>query len=77
MSDTANKIARIGFSIKDRRKQLGMTQQDVADIAGVQRQTVSRVEVGNESVAIASVARIAAVVGLDLGVIPRYCDGRS
>ncbi len=54
-----------------------MTQLDLAEIAGLQRQTISRVEAGNGTVTIATVARIAAVVGLDLMVMPRYEDGRS
>jgi transcriptional regulator with XRE-family HTH domain len=54
-----------------------MTQLDLAEIAGLQRQTISRVEAGNGAVTIATVARIAAVVGLDLMVMPRYDDGRS
>ena len=77
MSDVTNISKRIGTEIRVRRKQLGMTQRDVADIAGLQRQTLSRVEKGNEAVSFSSVARIAAVVGLDLGVTPRYEDGRT
>ena len=77
MSDIANILENIGVAIRIRRKRLGMTQQDVAEIAGLQRQTISRVEVGNDAVAVASVARVAAVVGLDLLVRPRYEHGRS
>lgn len=77
MSDKANIIKNIGVAIRTRRKRLGMTQQDVAEITGLQRQTISRVETGNDAVAVATVARVAAVVGLDLLVTPRYEHGRS
>jgi HTH-type transcriptional regulator/antitoxin HipB len=77
MSDTENIFESIGAAIRTRRKRLGMTQLDLAEIAGLQRQTISRVEAGNGAVTIATVARIAAVVGLDLMVMPRYDDGRS
>ena len=77
MYDTANTIKTIGAAIRTRRKRIGMTQQDVADIAGLQRQTISRVEAGNNAVAVATVARVAAVVGLDLLVTPRYEHGHS
>ncbi len=77
MSDAANIFENIGSAIRTRRKRLGMTQLDLAEIAGLQRQTISRVEAGNGTVTIATVARIAAVVGLDLMVMPRYEDGRS
>ena len=77
MYDTANILTNIGATIRARRKRLGMTQQDVAEIAGLQRQTISRVEAGNNVVAVATVARVAIVVGLDLLVKPRYEHGRS
>ena len=77
MSDIANIFEKIGVEIRTRRKRLGMTQLDVAEMTGLQRQTISRVEAGNSSVTIASVERIARVVGLDLIVIPKYNDGRS
>jgi DNA-binding XRE family transcriptional regulator len=77
MSDIANIFEKIGAEIRTRRKRLGMTQLDVAEMTGLQRQTISRVESGNSSVTIASVERIATVVGLDLMVVPKYNDGRS
>ena len=77
MSNIANISEGIGAAIRARRKQLGMTQQDLAEIVGLQRQTISRVEAGNGAVTIATVARIADVVGLDLIVVPRYSDGHS
>ena len=77
MYDTSNILKNIGAAIRTRRKRLGMTQQDVAEIAGMQRQTISRVEAGNIAVAVATVARVATVVGLDLLVRPRYEHGRS
>ena len=77
MSDVTNIFEKIGAEIRIRRKRLGMTQLDVAEMTGLQRQTISRVESGNSSVTIASVERIATVVGLDLMVVPKYNDGRS
>ncbi len=77
MSDITNISQQIGTAIRVRRKQLGMTQQDVAEITGLQRQTISRVETGNEAVTFSTVVRIAAVVGLNLGVTPRYDNGRT
>jgi transcriptional regulator with XRE-family HTH domain len=77
MYDIMNILENIGAVIRFRRKHLGMTQQDVAEIAGVQRQTISRVETGNGTVAVTTLALVAKVVGLDLGVNPRYEQGRS
>ena len=77
MSDITNIFENIGAEIRTRRKRLGMTQLDVAEMTGLQRQTISRVESGSSTVTIASVERIATVVGLDLIVTPKYNDGRS
>jgi len=77
MSDIENITASIGAAIRARRKRLGMTQLDVAEITGLQRQTVGRIETGNRAVAVATVARVAAAVGFELVVMPRYDDGRS
>jgi transcriptional regulator with XRE-family HTH domain len=76
MSDITNILENIGAVIRTRRKRLGMTQQDVAEIAGVQRQTISRVETGNGTVAVTTLVRVVLVVGLDLGVKSRYEQGR-
>ena len=76
MSDITNIYEGIGEAIRTRRKQLSITQLDLAEITGLQRQTISRVEAGNGAVTIATVARIAAVVGLVLKVVPKYDDGR-
>ena len=76
MSDIANITENIGVLIRIRRKRLGMTQLDVAEISGVQRQTIGRVESGSDTVTVAILARIAAAVGLDLVVKPRYDHGR-
>ncbi len=77
MSDIENITENIGVLIRIRRKRLGMTQLDVAEISGVQRQTIGRVESGSDAVTVAILARIAAAVGLDLVVKPRYDHGRS
>lgn len=57
MYDTENTLKTIGTAIRTCRKRIGMTQQDVAEIAGLQRQTISRVEAGNNTVAVVTVAR--------------------
>jgi len=44
MSDITNIYEGIGRAIRTRRKQLSMTQLDLAEITGLQRQTISRVE---------------------------------
>lgn len=61
-------IARIGRVIADRRIALRLTQQTLADLAGVSRSTVQALERGSGAVKFASVVEIAAVLGLQIDV---------
>jgi transcriptional regulator with XRE-family HTH domain len=59
-------IARIGRQIAARRIELHLTQQMVADLAGVSRSSVQALEYGAGSVKFASVTEIADVLGFHL-----------
>lgn len=61
--------------IRGRRKQLGRTQQDIADYVGVNRRLVSEVENGSESVSLKHLIAICEAVGLDLLITAKYRDG--
>jgi transcriptional regulator with XRE-family HTH domain len=56
--------ARIGEAFAARRIQLGLTQQLLADLAGVSRYSVQALEHGTGSVKLASVLEIAAILGV-------------
>ncbi len=57
-------IARIGRTFAERRVALRLTQQTLADLAGVSRYTVQSLEQGTGSNKLASVVEIANVLGL-------------
>lgn len=59
-------IARIGRTMAQRRIDLGLTQQTVADLAGVSRSSVQSLEYGTGTVKLASVVEVADVLGLRL-----------
>lgn len=59
-------IARIGEQFAERRIQLRLTQQMLADLAGVSRSSVQALEYGTGSVKLASVVEIADALGLRL-----------
>ncbi|HTQ16691.1 helix-turn-helix domain-containing protein [Mycobacterium sp.] len=65
-------IARIGRAFAERRIALRLTQQTVADLAGVSRSSVQSLERGSGSVKFGSVVEIADVLGiyLDVGTRP-------
>lgn len=61
--------------IKTRRRELGITQQQLGDILGVKRQYVSMVEQRKKVPTIATLVRICDALGLDVNIIPK--DGSA
>jgi DNA-binding XRE family transcriptional regulator len=59
-------IAGIGRQIAARRVELHLTQQTLADLAGVSRWSLQALEYGSGSVKLASVVHIADALGLQL-----------
>jgi transcriptional regulator with XRE-family HTH domain len=59
-------ITRIGEAFAARRIQLGLTQQLLADLAGVSRYTVQAVEHATGSVKLGSIVEMAEILGLRL-----------
>ena len=62
---------RIGTDLADLRKQRGMTQQQVADIAQMQRNHISRIEQGRYSVGFDTLQTIAEALDADIRIVPR------
>lgn len=62
-------IAGIGERFAERRIELGLTQQMLADLAGVSRYSIQALEHGTGSVKLASVVEIAAILGLRLRAV--------
>jgi transcriptional regulator with XRE-family HTH domain len=62
---------RIGTDIAELRKQRGMTQQQVADIAQMQRNHISRIEQGRYSVGFDTLQTIAEALDADIRIVPR------
>ncbi len=65
---TMPEIARIGRAFADRRIALRLTQQTLADLAGVSRSTVQALERGRGSVKFASVIEIAEALGMRIEI---------
>ena len=62
---------RIGTDIAELRKQRGMIQQQVADIAQMQRNHISRIEAGRYSVGFDTLQTIAEALDADIRIVPR------
>ncbi|VAW08600.1 hypothetical protein MNBD_ACTINO01-821 [hydrothermal vent metagenome] len=68
MSVIANNLDRLAALILERRKALSLTQQDVADLCGVQRQTIGRVEAADPTVAVGTVMDVVDTLGIHIRV---------
>ena len=60
---------RIGQRIADLRKQHGLTQQDLANKTGMQRNHISRIESGKYSVGFDTLQLIAEQFGMKVDII--------
>ena len=67
-ANTAERL-RIGKRIAELRKERGLTQQDVADRAGLQRNHLSRIEQGKYSVGFDTLQSIANALGMQVDFI--------
>ncbi len=67
-SNSMPEIARIGQAFASRRISLRLTQQTLADLAGVSRSSVQTLERGSGSIKFGSVVEIADVLGMHIDV---------
>lgn len=56
----------MGITIKERRQQLGITQQELADLSGVGINTLVAMERGKGNPSVGTLRKVAAVLGLEL-----------
>ncbi|GAA3699238.1 hypothetical protein GCM10023081_40140 [Arthrobacter ginkgonis] len=59
-------VEELGGRIRAARKEAGLTQKDLADLAGISERTVRAIETGTGNPALAAVAAAANVLGLRL-----------
>lgn len=59
-------VKSLGSTIKDRRSSLGITQQQVADLAGVSVNTLYQLERGQSNPTVEVLLKVADVLGMEL-----------
>lgn len=64
----------IGEFVRERRKASGISQQELAELAGVGRRFVSELEMDKPTVRIDSVEKVLAVFGKTLGIVDAAKD---
>ena len=71
VSETPARVRRrtewVGTRIKERRKEKGLTQADLAERSGLQQPQVSRLEAGVHSPSFKTLSKIAKALGIDVG----------
>jgi HTH-type transcriptional regulator/antitoxin HipB len=60
-----------GKALRERRRLLGLTQEDVAIEAGVGRRFVIELERGKPGASLEHALRVAALLGLEVDLVPR------
>jgi len=61
---------RLGQQLRQRRLNRGLTQADLAELAGLTRQKVIAVERGDSRVGLAAYVRVLAALDCELAVVP-------
>lgn len=64
-------VSEIGEQIKERRDVLGITQPDLAEMAGISVNTLYKIETGQANPTLKVVNKIAIVLGLELRLATR------
>jgi len=59
-------MKEIGKHLKERRNQLGITQLDLADLAGISANTLYKIERGQANPTLKVLIKLADVLGMDL-----------
>ena len=57
---------RFGDAVRSRREQLGLTQEDLADKAGIHRTYLSDIERGSRNLSLINIERVAAALELPI-----------
>jgi len=65
---------RFGFAIKSRREELGLTQEDLAEKAGMHRTYLSDVERGSRNICLLNIERVAAGLAMPMSELFRLVE---
>jgi transcriptional regulator with XRE-family HTH domain len=69
MSQSSSVLQHVGTNIRSLRDERSLSQQDLADQAGVSRRTIAALETGQVNISLAKLDAIAAVLGVDFRTI--------
>ena len=67
---------RFGDAVRDRREVLGMTQEDLAEKAGIHRTYVSDIERGSRNVSLINMERLAVALAIPVSGLFLLVEGK-
>ncbi|MFZ4511533.1 MAG: type II toxin-antitoxin system Y4mF family antitoxin [Candidatus Nanopelagicales bacterium] len=62
---------QLAVDVRARRRQLGLSQQELADLAGTSERFVRALEAGKPTVRLDKASAVLGVLGLELRAVPR------
>lgn len=65
----SQKAEHIGVEVRDHRKAAGLTQKELADLAGVGKTVVFDIEAGKQTVRLATLLRVLHVLNIEVRLI--------
>lgn len=68
-------VARLGAFVRSQRKERGLTQLDLCELAGVSDRFLRELEHGKTSAEVGKVIAVLAVLGFDLEPVVHRSDG--
>ena len=69
-------LAAFGAAVREQRQQRGLSQEALADLAGLQRTYLSEVETGRRNVTLVNIGRLATALGVGVGELLATAEGR-
>ena len=57
--DVDKKLAKLGLAIRHKRKEIGLSQETLAGVAGIERSNMGKIERGENNLSILNLVRIA------------------
>ncbi len=68
---TAQFLAHLGREVRRRRKEAGLSVQDLADVAGLSRRMLTQIELGQANPSLVTVDKVARALGTDFAGLSR------
>lgn len=68
-TDTGGRLRRLGAAIRTARHERGLSQEALADAAGIDRSHMGKIERGERNVTVLNVARVSDALGLSMAAL--------